>query len=192
GAQHGLGPLPCRLAARRPAVPERLDLLERRARLQRRRLRPEGGTPAQMEADFLAGGDGEIADRAHILATQLYRRIEQQPIGTDDELQPPVLAPRHPRNGRAVIEADDQLGAHRDAAADAAHEADEIGDAVAARHEIAERDASLLRLEDRLEDEGRATVMTPRARLAVGRRDDPAPVLCRTKQGGEACRAVEA
>ena len=52
----------------------------------------------------------------------------------------PSLRRADPRHERAVVEAEDQLHAHRHPAALALHDPDEVGGVVARRHEVDERD----------------------------------------------------
>lgn len=77
----------------------------------------------QHEGNFLAFGDLEVSDRAHIFAFELDRRVEQQPVRPGDELKPSIVAARNPGDARTILEADDQFRAHGDLAANAAHEA---------------------------------------------------------------------
>ena len=76
-----------------------------------------GAAVAQDEGNGLSGRDGELALRRQVLAAQLDRRAQRQHVGTGDRAQHAVIRARHPGHVGAVVEADDQLGPHRDDAA---------------------------------------------------------------------------
>jgi hypothetical protein len=78
---------------------------------------------------------GEIRDRREIFAARLNRRSQDQSVRSGDRLDSAVLFP-HPRNRAAVIEPDDQLHFHRDFAAHAFDEPNDVGVFAARWHKV--------------------------------------------------------
>ncbi len=100
----------------------------------------------------------------------------------------------HPRDSTAVIEAQHDLGAHRDTAAVAAHQADQVHLGLALtrqRHEIDNRNRAFGGFERRLKDAGVAAVAAAGARVRVLRRDEPAAVLWFAEQCGKYRLCIE-
>src|SRR5215218_2752372 len=91
----------------------------------------------------------------------------------------------------AVIEPEPQLGAHRDRAADAFHDAYDVRRLVARRHEIDHPDRSTGGGPLGLQDQGVAAVVPAVLRVAVAWADLPVAVLVGAEQRGEAGRRVE-
>ena len=81
-----------------------------------------------------------------------------------------VVEARHPRDDRAVVEAQDELGAHRHPAAASRDDPHEVGRLAAQRHEVDERDGALRGLELGLQDQGAGPVAAGDLRLGGGRR----------------------
>ena len=75
------------------------------------------GTQLKAKPELLARAHVELANRAHVLAAQWHRGVQQQSVRTGDELKPPVTLARHPGDDRSVFEADDELGTHGNRAA---------------------------------------------------------------------------
>ena len=152
-SQDCVGPLFRRFERRAPSRPEGSVLLESLRRVQRRGGGVERRRPGQREADFLSGGDLELADCAPILATKIDRRIEDDSIGSRGELAPAVFAPRRPRNDRTIFKSHDQLGPHRDRPAPTPHEADQVGRPIAPAQKIDYRGDAAVSLERRLQNQ---------------------------------------
>ena len=85
--------------------------------------------------------------------------------------------PAYPRHEATVVEADHQLGMHRNVPAHAFDDADDIGRLSADRHEVDQADRTGVDFELRLQHEGRIAIApSDRADRARGR-DRPAPVV---------------
>ena len=146
----------------------------------------------QHERHGLAGGDLEIADRREVLAAQRDGGVQRHQVGPGDGAHGAVRQSRDPRHRPPVVEAQDQLGAHRDAAALAADDPDDVGVAAPRRHEVHHGDGAARRLDPRLEDQRVAAIAAGDARAVLDRRDRPASVLAIAEQRGKARRRVEA
>jgi hypothetical protein len=101
----------------------------------------------------------------------------------------PSAGAADPRHQRAVVEADDQLHAHRDAPLTAFDDADHLGHAW--RHAVHHGGDACLRLELGLEHERVAAVRTSHAPDLARRGQTPATVVGGTQQRGEAGGRVE-
>ena len=136
--------------------------------------------------------DAELADRGEVLAAQLDRGAQLERVGAGDGADPELL-PAHPRHDRAIAEAHDQLHAHRHMAAHAAHQPDHVDVVlvVGERHEVGHRDHAFSGLERGLEDRGAGQIAALGAADLALRRDQPAPVLGRAEQRGEAGVRIE-
>ena len=97
-----------------------------------------------------------------------------------------------PGNGFAVIEAQEYFHVYLDFPTAADDDAHQIGQSVANRHEIDDRDGARRRLPVCLEDHPVFAVCALRARIRIDRRDAPAPVVACSEQCGEACAGIEA
>ena len=190
--QNRVAPVFARIASRSPARPRRLNLLQRLCGWKWRGRGAEGRRPVQSEACFLSSPDREIAQRAETFAARRDLRIEQEPVGTRDELNPPVLLFRDPRNDGAVVEAHDELHPHCDLALQSADDANQVGSAVPSRHEIRETYGAMFSAKHRFENERVAQVSARDADVTLLRRYQPSPVLGFAKQRAEARAAVEA
>jgi hypothetical protein len=78
----------------------------------------------------------EFADRGEIFATEFYRRAQHHHVRAAYRAPAAAFRIGDPRHQQPVVEAHDQFGAHRDAAALAAHEPHHVGILAAQRHEI--------------------------------------------------------
>ena len=144
------------------------------------------------EGQALARRDGEAALGVHVLAMQIDRRAHHQHLRPRDRRHRVAVDARHPGHRPAVVEAHDEVEVEIDAAFEADHDAHDVGDAVAGRHEVDEHGAAGRRPEGRLEDQ-RAIAIAPRGgELQIARRDAPAAVLRRADQRGEAGTGIEA
>jgi hypothetical protein len=99
----------------------------------------------------------------------------------------------HPGHHQAVLEAEDQLHAYQDAAAQALHDAHELGSAtVAQRHEVDEPHGAVSGLEVGLQDQRALAVAARHAADLAHGSDEPAAVPLLSQQRGKARRGVEA
>ncbi len=190
-AHHRFGPGPGGAAPRRPVAPEGLAGFERRLRHERRRDRQVRGRIGQQKRDHFPGRDREMADRVHVLAREMHRRVQHDHVGPGDGAQRAVLHAGDPGNDRAEAEAQHELEMHRDAAAFADHQAHQGRVLVALRHEVDERDHALVGLEAGLENKGVGLVAPGDARPGVARGDQPASVLRGPEQRRKAGLGVE-
>ena len=182
-------------ASGHPVRPERLRLGELPAGVGGLRRRQVRGGVGEDENRFLALAHLEVGDGAEVLAARRHGGAQHHLVRAGDAAEVGTRAARHPGHGEAVVEAQHQLHAHRHASAQAADDADQVGAAVARRHEVDEGDGAVAvgRLHRRFQNQGVAAVLAPGPlRREVARRDAPAAVLRRPEQGGEAGRAVEA
>jgi hypothetical protein len=148
------------------------------------------GVPGEHERDALALGQRELRHRHHVLAVHLYRRAVAERIGAGDG-DAGMVDPADPGDDLAEVEADHELRAHRDGAAEALHDADDVRRLAPWRHEVDRPHGALVGLEDRLEDQ--RVVPIPPARPANGRvrGEEPAAVVAPAQQGCEASARVE-
>src|SRR5690606_11444305 len=96
--------------------------------------------------------------------------------------------------GITIIEPDDQLGLHRDGAALAAHQPNELlaFRGVGESKKVDEGDGARFGLEGGLENRRLAAIAATRPPDRLPWRDQPAAVLRRTEQRGEAGARIEA
>ena len=134
------------------------------------------GRPGEHERDPLAFADGEACHGGEPLTVRGDGRDEPEDVGSADRLYA-ALDRAHPRDDRAVAEADDELHLHRNVTAVPDDDARDIGPLAGDGHQIDERDASLFRFVLRLEDERALAVPPADAPHSTGRRNLPAPVL---------------
>ncbi len=174
-----------------PVAPELLGGAERLQRIDGRRRADPGGRVAENERYGLAGGDDELRDRLHVLAASFDRRAQDGAVGPGNRAHRFFVEANHPGHDRPVIEAQDELGAHRDLAAFAHDQAHDVGRLAARRHEVDHGDDAILRFVRRLEDEGILAVGTRRLGVPVDGPEQPAAVLGRAEQRGKASPAVE-
>jgi hypothetical protein len=113
--------------------------------------------PGEDERDALAGLDVELGDRVHVLADELDGRREQKRVRTGDR-QRALGDTANPRDDRAVVEADRDVGAHADAAPEALDDPDDVGRLAADRHEVRHPDGAVGALELRLEHQPLAAI----------------------------------
>ena len=175
-----------------PVAPERLGRAERLLRIDGWRRADKGGRVAQYERHGLARGDDELADRLHVLAVHLDGGAQNGAVGAGHRAQCSLVEAGDPGNDRAVVEAQDELGAHRDLAALADHEAHDVGRLAAQRHEVEHADDAVLRLVRRLEHERVLAVGARRLRVPIDGPEQPAPVLRPAQKRGEARASIEA
>ena len=146
--------------------------------------------PREHERHGVALVDGELGDVTEILRLHRDRRVQAERVRSADGLEHSVLR-LHPRDDRPVVEADDELGPHRDPAANALHQAHDVDVLVADRHAVDDANRSFGSLELRLEHESAVAVAPARRPAARGGRDLPVAVLLGAEQRGKACVRVE-
>src|SRR5205807_6467285 len=110
---------------------------------------------------------------------------EAEAVGAGDGDAPVVDSP-HPRDRRAVVEADHELRAHLDLSAQPLDYADDVGRYATRRHEVDQTHGAAIRLPLGLEHERARPVATAGLPGVAPRRDDPAAVLLGPEQG---CKA---
>jgi hypothetical protein len=104
------------------------------------------------EHRFLALADLEFGHGVEVLAAGGHRGPQRHLVRPGHRAQVAVVVARHPGHGAAVVEAQHQLHPHGDPPAHAADDADQVGAAVARRHEVDQRDgAAVRRFHDRLQ-----------------------------------------
>ncbi len=118
--------------------------------------------------------------------------MEHQHVRAGDGAQDAAVDPGDPRHRPAVVEADDQLGTHRHAAAETRHLANHVGVRAPERHEVREQNRPVRRLEPRVQHERVAAVGAAGFDGIADGRDQPSSVLGSAEQGGKTGRAVEA
>src|SRR6516225_8850398 len=144
-----------------------------------------GRSVTEHKGNALVGLDGEFAYCTQLFAAQRSRRLEQQHLRSGNGAQRTVLEPRHPRNGGAVIEPDNELATHGYAAFKAANETHDIASLAFWRHEVDQKNAAFLGFEGRLENERIAAVTSRR----LGRcrwSDQPAAIFRLAQEGRKA------
>ena len=159
---HGLAPFPLVRAGRAPLAPEARRGPQRVPRVDLRRRRLERPVPDQHEREPLPGANQEIG--RHGSGGDLDRHVGPQldRVGAGDRGD--RAAPRpEPRDGEAVVEAEPQLRAHRDDAADPLDQPDHAGLAAARRHELGDADQAVVDRVIRLEDQRVLPVAPARA-----------------------------
>ena len=182
------------IAAGGPVAPPVDRELQRLVDIDRRRRIAMRWIAGKHQIDRLAGGDLELrgvgaTDRMQFRSSSDHRRRprrrQQRWFSAVDRLT-------NPRDGGAVVEADGDLFAEADDAADAAHPAHQVRPLVAERHEIAHFGLALGRLPQRVEDEG-AGQIAPRDidHLAL-RCQGPVPGVSAVEERREECGGVEA
>ena len=167
---------------------------ERRMRIAARRNAQMRGRVGQRKRHALTFAHGELGDGLHVLAAQLDRRAQHRGVRANDRLDAAVvLQAIDPRNRKTVIEAQHQFHLHAHRAAFADDDPHHLRPAVARRHEIDQRDRAFGRFEIGFKDQ-RFAAITARNfwRCIRDRRNQPAAVVGRAEQGGEAGAGVEA
>ena len=181
---------PSYVQARAPFPPEARRGPQRVPRVDLRRRRLERPVPDQHEREPLAGADQEVG--RHRAGGDLDRHVRPQldrvGAGHRGDRAPPRP---EPRDGEAVVEAEPQLRAHRDDAADPLDEPHHAGLAAARRHELGDPDQAVVDRVIRLEDQRVLPVAPARAGRRGRRRQQPAAVLVVAEEGREAGARVE-
>src|SRR5262249_45238926 len=129
------------------------------------------------EEHALARADFELAHRRLVRAAQRCFGAQHGLVGPGDgAYAAAVREARHPGHVLAVVEAQDELHAHRHAPTVAPHDAHDVGHGAAYGHEVDHGGAAVRGLELRFEDQGVRAVGAPDARRGIARRDEPASV----------------
>jgi hypothetical protein len=92
-----------------------------------------------------------------------------------------VFETRDPGHDQPKAEAQDKLATHGDPAALADDQPHDGRGAFATRHEVNQRDRSVLALESRFKDQRVGTITTMHAQVWVARRYQPASVFARSQ-----------
>jgi hypothetical protein len=178
------------LARPRPARPEALGIGQRLVRVDRFGRHVVRREPGQDERHFLSWLERQLRHDRAAFVPSLGRRTERDGVRAGDGEKATVDAV-DPRNGEAVVEADDQLRPNRHAAVDAFDDPDDVGRGLAWRHEVDRADSPFRRLEGRLEDERVVSVAALVTLDLAGGREVPAPVLAVADERREARGGVE-
>ena len=133
---------------------------------------------------------GKVADRLHVLAVERSIGTEDDHVGTCDGAQRPILQSRYPRNGEAIVEAQNQFHVHADLATKAAHNSHQIGILAADGHEIDKQDSAFVVLEGGLQDQ-RAIAVGAGAAGFAHRCNAPVSLVFVPQKGGHACGGGE-
>ncbi len=182
----GAAPRPC------PPVPD--TGAQRLVRVDQGRARLVRGVPGEDERDLLALLDRELRVRAELLAPRAHFGLAAQPdrVRTGDG-HPVSVGPAHPRDDRAVVEAQPQIAVHGDPAADALDDAHEVGRPVALGHQVGDADRAVVGLPLGVQHQGvRAVGASGAGTLRVLGGEAPVAVLLVAEEPGEAGGGVEA
>ena len=185
-----VAPRPIVRAAARPLRPPLL-----RVRNLARRIEALGGClvrrmPREHEGHPIARPHHEFRDRGQALTTNRHSRVQANRIGTRHG-RDAVARAAHPRHDGAVVEPDDQLGSHRDLAADALDQTNDVGIEATGRHAVGEPHDPGVGFELGLEHERPVAIPAPCLPHGVARGDEPAAMLGRSEQCSEARARVE-
>ena len=175
----------------RPVEPVVLGVGQRVLGVDRVGDLPVRGKPREDEGDALARCELELGDRAHVLAAHVDLGPEAQCVGPRDG-DAGVIHAAHPRDRSAVVEADHELRAHRDAPVQPLHDPHDVRSLSSRRHEVDHPYRALRGRVDRLEDERVVAVAPGRALDLRLRRDEPAAVVRVAEERREARARVEA
>ncbi len=189
-SHHGVAPGPYLRTAAGPLAPGSVRVGESRGGVRRGRGRKVGWIPAQDERHALAGPDRELRGRGEALAGSGDRRAKRHSIGARDGREHAV-EPANPGHGLAVVEADDELHAHRNAAAQALDDPDDMRRLVSDRQEVRDAGGAFGGFPLGLEDQRFVAIPAPRRPLGALRREEPAPVAGVAEQPREARAGVE-
>ena len=112
-----------------------------------------GGPIAHHERDRLAGADVEFADSFEILAAERSRRAQDHSFGTADSRYPALRQPLDPRHHGTVVEAQNELGLHRDTTPQPSDQPEDVREAVPQSDEIDHLDCARGSLERCYQDQ---------------------------------------
>ena len=177
--------------ARRPLLPPLRRVLRRGEPVDGRGLRLVRRVPGEDERHLVAGLQLELGDRGEVAAARRPAGDEVDRVRPGDRGEAAVGRPAHPGHDAAEVEAQDELHAHRDAALQAARDADDVGRLVADRHRVDDLQHAPGGVEVGLEHERAVAVAALRARHLGGGREQPAAVGLVAEQRGEAGGRVE-
>jgi hypothetical protein len=122
----------------------------------------------------------------------MHRRAQHRHIGSGNGALRAVFQARDPGNDQPETKTQDELAGHGDPAALADDESHHGRRTFATRHEVDQRDGSVLGLKSRFEDQRVGAVTAMHAHILVARRDLPASMFARSQERGEAGVGVEA
>ena len=167
--------------------------------LERRRHRLVAGEPRRREGQHLPGRDVELVDVPPVARVGEPLSAQDEHVGPGDGADDgvgatlPVIGPAaHPGARRAVAEADDPLVDHPNGAVEPLDATQHVGAPVGDRHEVGHPHGPRGGAMHRLEDEGAVDVAARGDGVLVDRTEQPAAVVGRAEQCGEAGVRVEA
>jgi hypothetical protein len=172
-------------AAVAPIAPELFGSVKRVERIDHGRRIPERESIRENERLRLALFNRECSDRLQVFSFQGDLRPEHQPLGTGDRTQSAVIKPRHPRDGRTVVEAHDEFGAELDSPPQPGDDPDEMG-AIAWDHEISDDGAAVRAPEYGIENDCTWPVTALGLDNRLPRPDKPPPVLAVSEESRKA------
>jgi RNA polymerase sigma-70 factor (ECF subfamily) len=146
--------------------------------------------PGEDEPDLVARGELELRHRREVAAARRPPRDQVDGVGSRDR-DHAVGHAADPRDDAAEVEAQDQLHPHRDAALQAARDADHVGRLVADRHRVDHLEHAAVGVEVGLQHQRVVAVAALDALHLAGGREQPAAVRRIAEQRGEAGGRVE-
>ena len=146
----------------------------------------------QDKRNSFARRNRELGYGLRILATERGWRTQHNLVRPSDGTQRPIFQAVYPRHDGAVAEPQGELHPHGDAPALTNYQADQPGMTGTRRHKVDQHDRSFGRLKPGLQNERVRPIAPGCACRRVPWGKEPPPVLCHTKQAGEAGVGVEA
>ncbi len=187
-----VGPLPRRLCLARPAAPEGFGLGQGLDRIDRFRRRQVRGAISQDERNDLSRRHRKFARDRAVVGVQRRRRSQHGAIRTGHRAPAAVVKTRDPREKRAVIEPQDELGPQRELSTLPANQAHDVRGLAARRHEVDHGRRAVGALDDGFQDQRAIPVTTRTAGADIGRRQQPASMVRRADQRSKARGVVKA
>ncbi len=191
-SQHEFARLAVIGATAAPFGPEILGVLQRGSRVDEIGDGKMRRTIREHERHAFTLAHLEVRHRGQVLAPGLDRRAQHRHVlPADREQRGAVFGPLHPRNIDAEAKTDHQFHPHLHPAADAAHQAHDVGSVTARRHEVDQRDRAPLGLEPRLQDQRVVPIAARVFYDFIGGRDQPTAVLSGAEDRGKAGVGIE-
>ncbi|MET4292389.1 hypothetical protein ABIB06_002132 [Bradyrhizobium sp. LB8.2] len=132
-----------------------------------------------------------MADGTKIMSTQINVAGQSQPVRPGDEFAATILQASDPRHNRAIAEAHDEFGVHRDATSQAVNDSDQFGPPFPPRHAVNDADGTAIDFEGGFKHHCVAAIGSgDPARLGRGR-NEPTALFWIAQQGCEAGCAIE-
>src|SRR5437588_2808400 len=185
-----------------PATFERAAIAEVRPELLRvaqrlfgidlfRRVRVRG-EPRKRERDALPFPDRELCDGPKVLTPHVDGCPKAETVRAGDrDARIASVHPLNPGDDRAVVEPDDQFGAHPDGSADAFDDPHDVRRRLARRHEVDHADRAARRLPVGFQNERLVSIPPARRVNRFVGLDHPAAVFLVPEQRCEACGGIE-